>query len=209
MKVSTMTGTGMRVFFNALAAVGATASFPRDFPDAGAGAAVLILCWAGAVFCAASAKTRKTFSTLAAAVQPWAAAVFAAAYMTSCPFASFRLFCTVAVGAVCVANVFENRKKAEKAFWFAAGFGAAAGVAAAMTTGAAGRMTGGRLAVLAMAGKAGLTGFSITGAGISAAAKTVGGLSVLAFSVVRSKNGAGVRCPFNTMYDGDSGRAPE
>ena len=126
-----MTGTGMRVFFNALAAVGATASFPRDFPDAGAGAAVLILCWAGAVFCAASAKTRKTFSTLAAAVQPWAAAVFAAAYMTSCPFASFRLFCTVAVGAVCVANVFENRKKAERAFWFAAGFGAAAGVAAA------------------------------------------------------------------------------
>ncbi len=120
-----MTGTGMRVFFNALAAVGATVSFWCDFPNAGAATAVLILCWAGTVFCAASAKTRKTFSTLAAAVQPWAAAVFAATYMTSCPF------CAVAVGAVCVANVFENRKKAEKVFWFAAGIGAAAGAAAA------------------------------------------------------------------------------
>ncbi len=69
-----------------------------------------------------------------------------------------------------------------------------AGVAAAMTTGvAAGRMTGGRLAVLAMTDKAALAGFFITGAGagISAAAKTGGGSP--AFSVVRSKNGAGVR----------------
>mgnify|MGYP006978516744 CR=1 FL=1 len=116
-------------FFNALAAVGATVSFWRDFPDAGAATAVLILCWAGTVACAASVKTRKTFSTLAAAGQ--AAAVFAATYMTSCPFASFGLFCAVAVGAVCVVNVFENRKKAEKAFGFAAGIGATAGVAAA------------------------------------------------------------------------------
>lgn len=132
MKVSNMTGTGMRVFFNALAAVGVAVSFLRDFSEAKAASAVLILCWAGAaVLCAVPAKTRKNFSAQVSAVQPWAAAVFAAAYMTSCPFVSFWLFCTVAVNAACTANVFENGKKAAKAFWFAAGVGAAAGVAAA------------------------------------------------------------------------------
>lgn len=126
-----MTGTGMRVFFNALAAVGVTVSFLRGSADAGALTAVLILCWAVTVFCAASVKTRKTFAAQVSTVQPWAAAVFAAAYMTSCPFAPFLLFCAVVTGAVCTANVFDGRKKAEKVFPFAAGAGAVAGTAAA------------------------------------------------------------------------------